>query len=169
MPAAGLRLGLCKNLATSPRVPRQTLRSPRERVVVFDSCSATFLEGRTLLFPTELARSSRGESQCERWSRQTSEHSPAEMPSSDALTLLLVGPVPAALRALLSPLPSRQELDPPGSRCPCPSRVNAACKGLHKHPGPPHALCPSASQCPDLYPRRTRTQHPPVLWYKVLP
>ena len=96
MPAAGLRLGLCRNLATSPRVPRQTLRSPRERVVVFDSCCVTFLEGSSLLFPAEPARSSGGESQCERWRRQASEHSPAETPLSDGRTLLLTGPVPAA-------------------------------------------------------------------------
>lgn len=76
--AAGLRLGLCRNLATNPRVPRQTFRSPRERVVVFDSCCVTFLDTGSLFFPTEPARSSGGESQCERWSRQASEHSPAE-------------------------------------------------------------------------------------------
>lgn len=96
MPTAGLRLGLCRNLATSPRVPLQTLRSPRERVVVFDSCCVTFLEGSSLLFPVEPARSSGGESQCEWRSRQASEHSPAETLPSDARTLLLTGPDPAA-------------------------------------------------------------------------
>lgn len=60
---SALRLGLCRNLAISPRVPRQTLRSPRDRVVLLESCSVTFLEGSALLFPAEPARSSGGESQ----------------------------------------------------------------------------------------------------------
>lgn len=71
---ARLRFERWRKRATSPRLPRHTFRSPRERVAVLDKCSGTFRGTSSLAFPDEWAwKGAPWKNGCK---RQLSEHGP---------------------------------------------------------------------------------------------